>query len=1245
MRLLLPFAPLIFLLINPRLTEAADLPAVPPNWHIELVTQAPDISFPTAIVQAPDGNVYLGQDPMDMPGPPTSPIDSIVTLRDGKLQRFAEKLWSVMGLEWIDDTLYVVHAPYLSALRDTDGDGKADQRVDLMTGLGPKLPGFSGINDHVASGIRLGMDGFLYIAVGDKGIPKGVGKDGTTIQLFGGGVIRIRPDGTGLEVVSTGERNPLSVALTATDEIFTYGNDDDSKRWPNSLTHHIVGGHYGYPYQFLTAPTRALPIVDGQLGGSGTQGVCYNEAGLPAEYAGNFFFADWGLQTVFRYQLERVGGTFKRKAARTPFITKGNVRDFRPFSLAVTNDGRGFWLVDWAYDGWLADGPKTGRLYRLTYEGSDRPPVVQKSAGADTTARLNDLAHPSRAVRLEAQRHLARQGASAVEALSQRLSLKTPTQDRLHALWALDAIGTPEARSAIRARLSDHDPELRLQAARSAGIRGDREALAAISQLVRDPEASVRREAAIALGKLGDRAAVAMLMDALGETDTFAGWSIRWAVRRLNGPDEESLLAALLDTNRRENALKLADENWNIPTINALGRALVKTQAPEIRSRIVATLAGLYRQYPEWSGYWFGTNPLAGQMPQKTRDWNPDGMKRVLLCLVVGLKDTDPTVRHQAIVGLDSVGRAGLPFVRERLPQENDVKNLALLASVLGRQRDFESAEALSKLALDGGKPLDVRAAALDALGAIAGPQALKARFSLLYDKKAPSALVARVLPPLGREGLLPPNDAVGFLESEAADIRAAALRALNPRRAVSAEVKQAVLSRLDDSATEVRRAAFEAVVACKVTEAIPRLIAAADQDTVHGEAIHALTALPDPRALPVFLEALDDRSPDTRRAAEKALLAIREQVASPLKADLQAGKLRGNAALLAERVLTPFEPLTKWRVIGPFPRTTAEVFLGESSIDFTKPHAGVEGRPIVWQEREGEASTGRVTFDDFKAGGGDRGGFGYDTNGSPDLCAFAYTEFEADRDRPLLLLVGSSGSLAIAINEELVYNHSDFGGRPYAPDTDVLRLNVKKGKNRILVKSRQGIGVWSFSIQVGQPAQVRTAPTTPVVSTENLRAFALRNLGDIKNGESLFFDPNGIGCVKCHTVEGRGTGNVGPDLAGLALKYDKAEIIRSVLEPSQRIATGYQAVSVATKDGKVTTGLVRSETDANLELVDAEARITRIPRSAIDERRVSEVSVMPAGLVERLSAVEFADLISYLQSLKTVALSKPSDR
>src|SRR5262249_43003425 len=185
-----------------------------------------------------------------------------------------------------------------------------------------------------------------------------------TIQLFGGGVIRIRPDGSGLEVVSTGERNPLSVALSASGEIFTYGNDDDSKKWPNSLTHHIVGGHFGYPYEFLTAPNRALPIMAGSIGGAGAQAICYNEDGLPPEYQGNLFVCDWGLQTVDRVELRKAGGTFAL-ARRTPIVTKGAVGDFRPFSLAVSADGASIWLVDWAFDSWLSPDAKTGRLYRL----------------------------------------------------------------------------------------------------------------------------------------------------------------------------------------------------------------------------------------------------------------------------------------------------------------------------------------------------------------------------------------------------------------------------------------------------------------------------------------------------------------------------------------------------------------------------------------------------------------------------------------------------------------------------------------------------------------------------------------------------------------------------------------------------------------------------------------------------------------------------------------------------------------
>ena len=131
----------------------------------------------------------------------------------------------------------------------------------------------------------------------------------------------------------------------------------------------------------------------------------------------------------------------------------------------------------------------------------------------------------------------------------------------------LDAIGGTEARQAIREALVDSSASVRIQAARSSGIRADRGAVDALRALLVDRDPSVRREAAIALGAIGDTRAVAPLLAVLGESDRFAAWSIRTAIRRLGFPDEAAMRAALLDARRRENALNLADESWSVPVV------------------------------------------------------------------------------------------------------------------------------------------------------------------------------------------------------------------------------------------------------------------------------------------------------------------------------------------------------------------------------------------------------------------------------------------------------------------------------------------------------------------------------------------------------------------------------------------------------------------------------------------------------------------------------------------------------
>ena len=80
---------------------------------------------------------------------------------------------SPRGAVFDGDTLYVSHPPFVTALRDTNGDGIAEDRRTLVRGLGFGLD-FRGA-DHTTNGIEPGIDGWLYVAVGDYGAVKAVG--------------------------------------------------------------------------------------------------------------------------------------------------------------------------------------------------------------------------------------------------------------------------------------------------------------------------------------------------------------------------------------------------------------------------------------------------------------------------------------------------------------------------------------------------------------------------------------------------------------------------------------------------------------------------------------------------------------------------------------------------------------------------------------------------------------------------------------------------------------------------------------------------------------------------------------------------------------------------------------------------------------------------------------------------------------------------------------------------------------
>ena len=124
--------------------------------------------------------------------------------------------------------------------------------------------------------------------------------------------------------------------------------------------------------------------------------------------------------------------------------------------------------------------------------------------------------------------------------------------------------------------------------------------------------------------------------------------------------------------------------------------------------------------------------------------------------------------------------------------------------------------------------------------------------------------------------------------------------------------------------------------------------------------------------------------------------------------------------------------------------------------------------------------------------------------------------------------------------------------------------------------------------------------------------------------------------CVKCHRFQSEGE-NVGPDLTSVRRRFQRKEIVESIIYPSQVISDQYRMVQVETKEGQVYVGMPIPGVKKSDRLVLLLSDTTRleIPKSRIEEETTSKISVMPTGLLDPLSLQEVADLLAFLETSK----------
>lgn len=147
-------------------------------------------------------------------------------------------------------------------------------------------------------------------------------------------------------------------------------------------------------------------------------------------------------------------------------------------------------------------------------------------------------------------------------------------------------------------------------------------------------------------------------------------------------------------------------------------------------------------------------------------------------------------------------------------------------------------------------------------------------------------------------------------------------------------------------------------------------------------------------------------------------------------------------------------------------------------------------------------------------------------------------------------------------------------------------------------------------------------------VTAWNKRLAALEwSKGDVERGRLIFVKAS---CASCHS----GAQALGPDLRGVAGRFSRADLFAAIVQPSKDVSPRYRTTQITTATGKIYQGLIVYEAVDSVLLQTGPAVTIRLTNPQIREQRLTNVSLMPVGLLDRLDDLALADLYAYLQSL-----------
>ncbi len=489
---------------------------VHPDFTVELVAAEPLVSKPLNLdwdekgrlwvvesLEYPEGKKGGGPEAMhsfwdrdsSLPKPPATGRpgrDRISWLEDSdgdgtmdRKQVFATDLDLATSFCFYRDGVIVAQAPEILFLRDTDGDGRADKREVLYKGLGT-------FDTHaVINNLRWGLDGWIYATHGYSGSPKVTSGDGSRdFGAIGSGVVRLRPDGSRIEMYSAKNGNCWGVDMTSDGELFfTQPTSGDLVMHVPLSDRRMAEGGLGHEpsWQVMVhlRPVKPLmsweEIVENQPNdviGSFTAacGAAVYEGGAwPEEWTMGYFTAEPTVHIVHHEALAGDGVTYSATKTREEEFSA--TRDFwsRPIDTRTGPDGQ-LYVIDFYNQAILHNDPRGpihlwhnqaarpdrdhffGRIHRYRHKQSRELPRTDLTT---PEGRIAALRHPNREVRFRAQRLIEEgdlQGAAA-----KLRGASGPA--KIHALWIRAAAGVLSGEELV-ASLADPAAGVRVSAAR-----------------------------------------------------------------------------------------------------------------------------------------------------------------------------------------------------------------------------------------------------------------------------------------------------------------------------------------------------------------------------------------------------------------------------------------------------------------------------------------------------------------------------------------------------------------------------------------------------------------------------------------------------------------------------------------------------------------------------------------------------------------------------------------------------------